>query len=239
MNGRCAVFGSARCSPPSCCPASATLPARRPVSVAEPPWSALVRVQVPGVSRCTGFLVAADRVVTAAHCLWGQRTQRMVPAESVHVLTGYDHGHYRAHSVVASFRTGPAYRPRAGAGQDDDVAVLTLAKPIGTVVLPWATHIQPGEAAMLGGYEQDRAETLLADTDCRLMSGTDGGGGGRPLIAHACAATRGTSGAPLLVRGADGGWAVAGVNVAAAIGDVGGLAVPASTVRAMLGAAGG
>ncbi len=218
-------------------PGLGAAPARHPVSVTEPPWSALVRVQVPGVSRCTGFLIAPGRVVTAAHCLWGQRTLRMVPAESVHVLTGYDHGRYRAHSVVSAYRTGPTYRPRGGAGQGDDFAVLTLAVPIGTVALPWATRIQPGEAAMLGGYEQDRAETLLADTDCRLMGGI-GDTGGRPLIAHACAATSGTSGAPVLVRGPDG-WAVAGVNVAAVIGDVGGLAVPASTVRALLDAPGG
>ena len=55
----------------------------------------------------------------------------------------------------------------------------------------------------------------------------------RPLRQHSCAGTRGTSGAPLLVRD-HGRWAAAGVQVAAVEGDIGGLAVPSETVQALL-----
>ena len=40
---------------------------------------------------------------------------------------------------------------------------------------------------------------------------------------HDCTATRGTSGAPLLLRGADGGWRVGGIETGAWIGHAGGL----------------
>lgn len=206
--------------------------ARVPVSVADPPWSALVRVQVPGVSRCTGFFVAAGTVVTAAHCLWDGHVRRTVRPGQVHVLTGYDHGQYRAHAVALRYRIGSGFAGDANTGLGGDVAVLTLDAAIGTATLPWADAARPGEAAMLGGYEQDRVETLLADTACRTM-GRVADAGGRPVLQHACAATGGTSGAPLLVRQGDG-WAVAGVNIAASVGDVGGLAVPAATARALL-----
>lgn len=206
--------------------------ARVPVSVADPPWSALARVQVPGVSRCTGFFVAAGTVVTAAHCLWDGHVRRTVRPGQIHVLAGYDHGGYHAHAVARGYRVGAGYAGGANTGLGGDVAVLTLDAAIGAAALPWADAARPGEATMLGGYEQDRAETLLADTACRTM-GRIADAGGRPILQHACAATGGTSGAPLLVR-RDGRWAVAGVNVAASVGDVGGLAVPAATARALL-----
>ncbi len=206
--------------------------ARVPVSVADPPWSALARVQVPGVSRCTGFFVAAGTVVTAAHCLWDGHVRRTVRPEQIHVLTGYEHGGYRAHAVARSYRVGAGFVGGTATGLGGDVAVLTLDAAIGTAALPWANAARPGEAAMLGGYEQDRIETLLADTGCRTM-GRIADAGGRPILQHACAATGGTSGGPLLVR-SGAGWAVAGVNVTANVGDVGGLAVPAATARALL-----
>ena len=205
---------------------------RVPVSVGDPPWSSLVRVQVPGVSRCTGFVVARDLVVTAAHCLWSARVGRMARPGRVHVLAGYDRGTFRAHAVARSYRVGEGFDGRSEAGLGGDVAVLALDAPVGGPSLPWAGAARPGQAAMLGGYEQDRSEALLADTDCRVM-GRVVDAGGRALLQHACAATRGASGAPLLVR--EGGvWAVAGVNVAASVGDVGGLAVPGATARALL-----
>ena len=206
--------------------------ARVPVSVTDPPWSALARMQVPGVSRCTGFFVAPGTVVTAAHCLWDVHVRRVVRPEQVHVLAGYEHGAYRAHSAARGVRIGAGFVGGANTGLGGDVAVLTLDAAIGVAALPWARDARPGEAAMLGGYEQDRVETLLADTACRTM-GRIADAGGRPILQHACAATGGTSGAPLLVRDG-GGWAVAGVNIAANVGDVGGLAVPAATVRALL-----
>jgi protease YdgD len=68
-------------------------------------------------------------------------------------------------------------------------------------------------AVSLAGYNQDRAQLLIADLSCHVIRAFGSPDGGR-LIAHDCAATRGTSGAPLLVR-QESGWAVLGINIAA------------------------
>jgi protease YdgD len=52
------------------------------------------------------------------------------------------------------------------------------------------------------------------------------------MLMHDCAGTRGSSGAPLLARGPDGRWAVAGVASSAAPNLAMGAAVPAAAVVA-------
>ena len=196
------------------------------------PWSALVLVHMPGVSRCTGFLIAPRMVVTAAHCLYGPRVRHLLWPGAVHVLSGFSGGEYSGHSIVASYRVPAGFIPtNEGSSRGADVAVLALAQPLGAVTLRLVAA-QAGEAAMLGGYNQDRAQVLLADPACRVM-GVLADAADRPLRQHSCAGTRGTSGAPLLVRD-HGQWAAAGVQVAAVEGDIGGLAVPSETVQALL-----
>ena len=192
-------------------------------------------VQVPGISRCTGFLLGPRLAVTAAHCLYGVRVRHMLGAGSVHVLSAYSGGDYARHSVAASYRVPAGFvAGDAGRSRGADVAVLTLAQPVGSAVLRLVAA-RTGAAAMLGGYNQDRAQVLLADPACRVV-GTVADPAGRPLRRHSCAGTSGTSGAPLLVREAGSGeWEAAGVQVAAERGEPGGLAVPAETIEALLG----
>ena len=200
-----------------------TAEARRAVEATAPPWSSLVRVQSEAGGHCTGVLVAPDRVLTAAHCLVASRTGAWLRPERVNLLAGYDRGEFRAHAVAASFVTG-AYDPASGGPRGADWAVLRLAAPLPGPVLPVAAAV-PGMAAMLGGWQRDRAHALLADTACRVTdAGRDAAGA---LLLHDCAATRGSSGGPLLVRVA-GAWAVAGVQSAARREGRGGVAVVAA-----------
>lgn len=212
-------------------PAAAQLPgldaeaARRPVRITEAPWSSLVRVQTEAGGRCTGVLLAPDRVLTAAHCLVARLTGRVVQPGRVHVLAGYDRGDFTAHARGATLRLGPGFDPATNGPAGADWAVLRLATPLPGPPLPLAPLPAAGAAAMLGGWQQDRAHALLADTDCRVEAvGRDTAG--RLLLRHGCAGTRGVSGAPLLVR-AGTGWAVAGIAVSARGEARGGLAVAA------------
>jgi protease YdgD len=200
------------------------------------PWRAVARLQIPGAARCTAFLVAPRVVLTAAHCLYVRRTGHFAPAESVHVLTGYSAGRFARHAVATGYRLAPGYDPRdVPPDFGADVAVVTLDRAMAAPgeVLGLADSDAPS-AAMLGGYNQDRAEVIEADPGCAVLGGA-ADAAGRPLLRHDCAATRGTSGAPLLVR-APGGWMVAGLQVAAASGRASGIAIPAATLRQVLAA---
>ena len=74
----------------------------------------------------------------------------------------------------------------------------------------------------IGGYQQERPEALAADLSCRIEARIRDEAG-RTLLAHDCATTRGSSGAPEL-RQFDGAWRVAGIQVAARPDGAGGVA---------------
>ncbi len=200
------------------------------------PWTAVVRLQVPGLSRCTGFLIGPQTVVTAAHCLYGRRLGHFAPPGSIHVLMGYANGNFTRHVLAASFQVGDGYDPVAMPGQAADLAIVTLTTPVadagGTLALADAP-IPRGTRLMLGGYGQDRAERILADMSCAAL-GYRAGPTGRALLVHDCAGTRGTSGGPVLVQAPDGTWRVAGVQVAGNVNDAGGSAVPAAAIGLLL-----
>ena len=199
------------------------------------PWAAVVRVQVPGISRCTGFLIGPRTAVTAAHCLYGRRLGRFVPPSSVHVLLGYADGDYAQHVVASSFQVGDGYAPSSPAGQGTDVAVITLANAMGSPndVLSLADGPVPrGARLMAGGFSQDRAERLQADVSCTALGYRPGPTG--PVLVHDCAGTRGTSGGPVLMQAPGEVWQVAGVQVAGNVDNIGGVAVPATAIRLLL-----
>jgi protease YdgD len=179
------------------------------------PWNAVVKVQTNIGTRCTGTLVGPATVLTAAHCLYNRRTQGLLQPVSLHVLIGYQRGAFRWHRLVARYTVGPGFDGAAKPPQTSDWAWLELAEPVPDAVRPLPIATEPpasGVAVALGGYNQDRAELLMADPDCHIGIVTRRPGG--TLLLHDCSATRGTSGGPLLTREGEG-WAVIGVNIAA------------------------
>ena len=201
------------------------------------PWAALARLQIPGVSRCTAFLIDPQTAVTVAHCLYSRRLGHFVLPESVHVLVGYVAGSFTRHAVAASFQVAPSYDPEEGAITHGlDLAIVHLAAPVALPgqTLKLAIDAAPrGTPLMLGGYEQDRIEVVLADTACASDGYTDGDTQW-PVLVHTCAGTRGTSGAPVLARDSAGVWQAVGVQATRRVDGVGGTAVPAAAVWALL-----
>ncbi len=187
------------------------------------PWSAVGKLFNSIGGSCTAAAIAPDRVLTAAHCLYAFRTRHFLQPESIHFLLGYARGDYRIHARVSGFAIGPGYDPadetKTAAA---DWAVLTLAEPLPASVrpIPLATRIPSGGRAIeIGGFAQDRAYLMTADTQCRLL----GPSSGTSVLAHDCVIAHGDSGAPLLLTTDGGGveafavtvgfWTVAGRQV--------------------------
>jgi protease YdgD len=179
-----------------------------------PPWNAIAKVQTNTGMRCTGVLIRPSVVLTAAHCLYNKRTGALLQPISLHVLFGYERAGYRWHGVVTRVATGVDFDGGRARMQTADWARLDLAEPPPASPLPlFDKAVVVGLPVVLAGYNQDRAQLLMADLGCRVLRVGLQPIGAR-FLTHDCAATRGTSGAPLLAKEADG-WAVVGINIAA------------------------
>jgi protease YdgD len=178
------------------------------------PWNAVAKVQSNIGEHCSGVLIAPAVVLTAAHCLYNPRTRAMLQPLSLHVLFGYERDQYRLHRLVKRYTLGDGFDGRKGGAQPGDWARLYLAAPVLLAPLPLLGHaVAAGTAAALAGYNQDKAQLLMADLGCHVLRVVTLPGGGAFLV-HDCEGTYGTSGGPLLVR-QGGGWAVVGLAVAA------------------------
>jgi protease YdgD len=183
---------------------------RELVESSEWPWSAIGRVNRSIGGSCTGTMIAADRVLTAAHCLWDKRGKRWLPPGYIHFVAGYRRGSYVAHARVAAYQLG-SDRPPNGLLKEalDDWAVLTLEEAIGDrtgivetlplTVKVWTALRKEGGVLVRAGYSLDKAHILSRHVGCvftKFWNTED-------TVFHDCDATRGDSGSPILVRRGD------------------------------------
>jgi|GEM_PF-877045 len=195
---------------------------RQTVSSTQWPWSAIGRVNrgtiLPGQSGfCTGTVVGPRHVLTAAHCLVNQKTQTLLPVDSIHFVAGYARGTYLAHARAVRVVTAPGLRIKGGdrpveSALDWAILVLDRTMPGPPVPLSATAPVAPGSAPtqlIQAGYRQERSHVLSISRDCRLKAALLDG----LLLATNCPIAHGDSGGPMLEM-VDGRVSVAAIIIA-------------------------
>jgi protease YdgD len=209
---------------------------RRIVDINLHPWSSVGKVGA--ALQCTGAVIGSNQFLTAAHCLYSERTGRFIPAGSIHFLLGYAKGQYGVHRVASKYIVPSTFDPTRlngpASAHADDWAVLYVSEPFPSRIRPLTlagAKPSPGEAVRAGGYARERLHMLTADQHCRieLISG-DG-----KLIAHDCAIQHGDSGGALLSEDASDEGLIVGINVSVPknpkASRQGGMAVSAVSIK--------
>jgi protease YdgD len=207
-------------------------PHREAVDEHSYPWSSLGKLTNETGGSCSGAVIARDKILTAAHCVYNFRTRHYIAPSALHFLVGYRTGSYSAHVRFVRYEVGPGFDPqRYNQTSESDWVVLTASEPLPAEIEPLRLRAElapSGTKAVMAGYGQDRAYALTADRDCALGDEIVGG----RLLLHTCHGNFGSSGAPILVKGGDGEMQIAGVQIASmgSAGDEQMVAVPASAI---------
>ena len=198
---------------------------RRIIEDMGPPWSAIGRVNRRTGGFCSGALIAPDKVLTAVHCLWNNRTSSWMQPDGLFFLPGYRMGSYLATQPVIAIRRDPnVVMDGRGHPRDFDMdwAILTLKgaiplskdlQSIPPASIKEITAIRQGQALVRAGYSQDRPH-LPTSAACSLLGRISA-----RQIRHDCDGTKGDSGSPILIK-TEAGWRVLGLHVA--VGERGG-----------------
>jgi protease YdgD len=219
-------------------PSAEAVDHRAAVDATSYPWSAVGALFNGGRSECTAVAIAPDQALTAAHCLFGQATGRLMQPQSLHLLLGFVRGTYQVDALVQSYQFGVGYdheRPYDTLDADWALLKLTAPLPADHPALALANALpDTGAPVMTGGYGKDRAFMMTVDTRCRVRQVVRQA----MVLLNDCRTVHGYSGSPLLqpVVGTDR-LEVVGLNVA--ISTVDGvpvtLSVPAVTIVRELG----
>lgn len=173
---------------------------RKIVANTDPAFNAIGHINVTSFSkkrRCTGTLIAPDRVVTSAHCVVDALGNPR-PAGHIHFVAGVHRGEYLGHAKAKCVHLAktPYTHVRTFAPElINDIALVVLAKQLDIPPLSLAREISDPNNISLShpSYPRDSRYALFAHSDCRLRGRKHG------LWLTDCDTTPASSGGPLLV----------------------------------------
>ena len=179
------------------------------------PWSAIGKLNNGVGGSCTAVLISDKYALTAAHCLIYRSTGRYLPAESLHLVFGYEKQHFREHRRVVAYHVPPAYDPKKPYETlANDWALLSLSStgPARIPPLALATETEIGHVnLMTAGYSHRIPYAMTADQTCKVI----GQSHDHNFLFDTCKAPAGYSGSPVIVQSPDRpAFAVVAIHVA-------------------------
>jgi V8-like Glu-specific endopeptidase len=148
---------------------------------------------------CSATLIADDLILTAAHCLFDGRGNRIADARFT-FRAGLRNGRAEAERAVAKSFVPAGYRPGRTTeieGVAADLALVELDRPIRLAqVQPIRAggDLRPRDVVTVVSYGRDRDDFASIEEDCRALQ-REGA-----VIVMSCTVVQGSSGAPVLRR---------------------------------------
>lgn len=162
-------------------------------------WEAVGRLDILKEGYCTGTLIAADLVLTAAHCVY-KRDGKLAAPEEVVFRAGLRDGVEIAERMALQIAVDPVYDPGGRLTAEDvrhDVALVRLRDPITVLDAdPFALHQGDprGREISVTSYGRGRSNAPSRQRRCNILAQRRG------MYMIDCNVTFGSSGAPVFAQ---------------------------------------
>lgn len=136
-------------------------------------WNGVGRLNAQG-GFCTAALIRPDTLLTAAHCIFDRRTNRLIPLSQMCFVAGSRKGYHTAHRRVISAKAHPDWSGYHGDGVrvSGDIAVVKLESPV-TKIEGRSYDVGPspdeGDDVVLLSYGRDREDALSIQRPCQVV----------------------------------------------------------------------